>query len=317
MAQRSLGVTSRLSLLVSLVVSLVVSLALWPCGSRAIADEVAPPVPPPEAKQAFADGKTAYERGDFELALQQFQRAALIAPAPSLYYNIGMAYECLQRFEDSALAFERYLQIIEAPQTDDERTFQAQLRDRAIANHARAKKTINEAPPRPLIEPPPSRSTVVYVPYPRYVTPTPYPTPIPTFGPTPQQRLDTALRLRRSGIALTIIGGTFAIAGAGIVGWGVTDSDFGPLGSGYTFARAGVVIAGTALLLTGVPMLIPGIVYSVRGQGAVSRERKLMNGNGDGAAARKASYDLARPATQLLAGDTTTPWMFGSPTIRF
>ncbi len=301
MAKRPLGVTLMLLLVVL-------------CGSRAIADEAAPPVPPPEAKQAFSDGKAAYERGDYELALQQFQRAVLIAPAPSLYYNIGMAYERLQRFEDSALAFERYLQIVEAPQTDDERTFQAQLRERAASNHARAKKTLNEAPPRPLIEPPPSRSTVVYVPYPRYVTPTPYPASIPTFGPTSQQRLDTALRLRRSGIALTVIGGTFAIAGAAIIGWGVT-ADSGVLGSGYTFARAGAVIGGSALLLTGVPMLIPGIVYWVRGQGAVSRERKLMNG--EGAAARKASHDLARPPTLLLAGEATTQWMFSSPTIRF
>src|SRR4051812_33899733 len=67
----------------------------------------APTPPPPEAKKAFLDGKAAYERGEYELALQLFQRAALIAPAPSLYYNIGMAYERLQRYEDSAIAFEK------------------------------------------------------------------------------------------------------------------------------------------------------------------------------------------------------------------
>lgn len=301
----------------AVVASLVLSL-----GRPARAEDPAPAGPPPEAKKAFSDGKAAYERGDYEAALVQFQRAALIAPAPSLYYNIGMAYERLARFEDSALAFERYLQLVEAPQTDDERTFQTQLRERAVANHARAKHTLTEAPPRPLIEPPPSRTTVVYVQDPHYpppptpyVAPTPYPAMIPSFAPTPQQRLDTALRLRRSGIALTVIGGTFGIAGGGLIGWAVTASNLGVLGSGYTAARAGVLVGGTVLLLTGVPMLIPGIVYWARGQRDVGRARRAIDEQG--AAVRKASFDDARPPMPLVAGATPMPWIFGAPVIRF
>src|SRR6478752_6105048 len=106
--RRAQVVTSPLCLLLAVTVPLA---PLLPVGS-AQAQE-ANGGPPPEAKKAFLDGKAAYERGDYEQALQLFQRAALIAPAPSLYYNIGMAYERLMRFVDAAIAFEKYLQLID------------------------------------------------------------------------------------------------------------------------------------------------------------------------------------------------------------
>ncbi len=63
-----------------------------------------------EAKSAFADGRAAFERGDYERALQMFQRADVLAPAPSLSYNIGKTYEKLGRYKEAVKAFERYLE---------------------------------------------------------------------------------------------------------------------------------------------------------------------------------------------------------------
>ena len=126
--------------------ALLASLFLWLALAQpgiARAEDTPEAGPPPEAKKAFADGKAAFERGEYDNALQLFHRAALIAPAPSLYYNIGMAYERLARYEDSAIAFEKYLQLIEAPQTEEDRTFQANLRARATANRTRASRPVN------------------------------------------------------------------------------------------------------------------------------------------------------------------------------
>src|ERR1700747_3288737 len=90
-----------------------------------------------EAKAAFAAGKQAFERGEYEAALKQFQRANLLAPAPSLSYNIGKTYEALGRFNDAALAYERYLELAGTPQTDEDKQFQETLRARIQADKKR------------------------------------------------------------------------------------------------------------------------------------------------------------------------------------
>ncbi|HZS39646.1 MAG TPA: tetratricopeptide repeat protein, partial [Polyangia bacterium] len=61
------------------------------------------------AKAHFAAGKQAFERGEYETALAEFQQANAIAPAPSLLYNMGKTYEALGRYKDAAFAFDRYL----------------------------------------------------------------------------------------------------------------------------------------------------------------------------------------------------------------
>ena len=89
-----------------------------------------------DAKRAFSDGKAAFERGDYETALSNYQRANLILPAPNLYYNIGATYEQLGRYHEAALAFDKYFEMAGVPQTDDDRSFQASCgrAPRAIAS---------------------------------------------------------------------------------------------------------------------------------------------------------------------------------------
>ncbi len=288
--------------------------------SGAARADAAPPGPPPEAKKAFADGKAAFERGDYEAALQLFQRAILIAPAPSLYYNIGMAYERLSRYEDSAIAFEKYLELADAPQNEDEKTFQANLRARATANRDRAKRAATEPvgrPPAPLVEPPPAPPPVSpnqppraqYVPQPYGV----YPGARYVFTAPPlthQQRLDKATRHRNNGIALTIVGSVLTIGGAGATAWAATASAF----NADALSR-GLAIWGTTVpIIVGVPLLIPGAVAWGKWQGELDREKKRSD---DGAAARKAALDLGAPPVALTRGVGTSAVVLSTPAISF
>src|ERR1700690_2952877 len=81
-----------------------------------------------DAKIAFQAGKDAFERGDYENALQNFSRANQLVPAPSLQYNIGNCQERLAHYQDAAAAFERYLELAGPPSGDDEKNFQEKLR---------------------------------------------------------------------------------------------------------------------------------------------------------------------------------------------
>ena len=261
--------------------------------------------PPPEAKKAFADGKAAFERGDYETALQMFQRAMLIAPAPSLYYNIGVAYERLYRYEDSAIAFETYLREMDAPTTDEDRKFQADLRARAAANREKA-RTLPPPPRRIEPSPPPNAYPQAYpgYAYPTYVPPSAIYTPPPL---THRQKLEAARRHRNNGIALTVIGSIFVVTGC--ITTGLTA---GPLTVGDDSLVRGLAIwGGTIPLIAGVPILIPGVVALAKWQKELNAETKRPD---DGAGAAKAAIDLAAPPMPTSNGPAL---VLGTPPIRF
>ena len=44
-----------------------------------------------DARRYFEEGRTAYEAGNFEVAVRGFRRAYLLSPRPALLYNIGQA----------------------------------------------------------------------------------------------------------------------------------------------------------------------------------------------------------------------------------
>jgi tetratricopeptide (TPR) repeat protein len=225
--------------------------------------------PPPEAKKAFTDGKAAYERGDYDSALRLFQRAALIAPAPSLYYNIGMAYERLGRFEDSAIAFERYLELVETPNTDDERAFQNNLRSRAAANRARAHEPTRTAPATPLVEPSPLPG---YSRYPQYVYAPYLPSPAPPL--THRQKLDAARRHRNNGIALLSVGAALIGIGTGLTTWLAVAQPFDRSNSTGEIQYGLSMWGATFPLVVGVTFVIPGAVALARWQREYSLELK-------------------------------------------
>jgi tetratricopeptide (TPR) repeat protein len=265
--------------------------------------------PPPEAKQAFADGKAAFDRQDYALALQLFERAAMIAPAPSLYYNIGVADERLGRYQDSAFAFEKYLQLIDPPQNDQERTFQENLRARAAANRVRPSSPVVDPraaavgqAPMPYQPPPPGDGR-----YPRY-----YYVPVPV-GPPPLthlQKLDRDRRHRNNGIALLAVGGFFLAAGIAATAYVSTVSD-----DNVTIGL--LYWAATAPLIVGVTLAIPGAVALGKWQRELNLELKRPD---DGAAGARAALDLYAPPSfgappAVLA--LPTPGIFSVPVARF
>jgi tetratricopeptide (TPR) repeat protein len=132
----------------SQLVSLVFCLSAF-AASTARADNL------DEAKAAFSAGKEAYLKGDYERALGHFQRANLLAPAPSLSFNMGMTYEKLNRWEEAAAAFERYLEMAGEPQTDDDKKHQAEVRQRITDDRARAQGGGRPPQPPPPSQPPP------------------------------------------------------------------------------------------------------------------------------------------------------------------
>ena len=108
----------------------------------AVTASTARAAPIDDAKKAFAEGKEAFERGDYEAALNAYQRANTILPAPNLYYNIGATYERLGRYQEAALAFDKYFEMAGTPQTDEDKEFQEKLRVRLEIGRASCRERV-------------------------------------------------------------------------------------------------------------------------------------------------------------------------------
>lgn len=65
--------------------------------------------PKDQARQHYARGITAYEEGDFALALVEFQRAQAIAPDYRVLFNIGQVNLQLRRYAQGRAALRSYL----------------------------------------------------------------------------------------------------------------------------------------------------------------------------------------------------------------
>jgi tetratricopeptide (TPR) repeat protein len=207
-----------------------------------------------EAKAAFADGKAAFERGDYDRALQQFQRANLLAPAPSLSYNIGKTYEKMGRYRDAVMAFERYIELVGEPKDDEDKKFQEDLK-RRIEEDRKLPDRAASAPPPPPQEPPP-QPPPRYQPYQPYGYQQPY-VYTPSLVDSRAARLEAARRKRNGGITQLVVGVVFLSLGAGLM------ADASVRTRGYsTFSSTTIgssnSTAATAELLVGVPCIIIG-----------------------------------------------------------
>lgn len=227
---------------------------------------VAAPVaaaPIDDAKRAFSEGKVAFERGDYETALTSYQRANMILPAPNLYYNIGVTYERLGRFQEAALAFDKYFEMAGAPQNDEDRAFQAQLRtrtenDRKQQDLPQRTAQAPQAPPQQVIvqqRPPQWYGQPQYIPVPQ--------------GPPREVRLEQARARRARAIALIAIGG--ALCAGGIIATGYYGG-----ADGLDGASRGVgVWLGASAFIVGVTLWAPGassFVHASRDIKELSRE---------------------------------------------
>jgi tetratricopeptide (TPR) repeat protein len=233
-----------------------------------------------EARTAFNEGKAAFERGDYETALRAYQKANMILPAPNLYFNIGAVYEKLGRYQEAALAFDKYFELAGPPQTDDEREFQDKLHQRAGADRQRP-----DAAPAPTAPPPPPQRGYQQQPppppqrgypqQPQYqqpyyqqqgqyapqYAPQPYmPGPyLPPPSETREYKLERAQMHKRKAITLMAIGVPFTVGGI-ILSSYATEFDAVTQTPQY-----GVTLwAGLTLVVVGTTLWVPGAFSYVR-----------------------------------------------------
>jgi tetratricopeptide (TPR) repeat protein len=212
-----------------------------------------------DAKKAFAEGKAAFERGDYETALTAYQRANMILPAPNLYYNIGATYERLGRYQEAALAFDKYFEMAGAPGSDEEKEFQEKLRSRADVDRHRA-DVPRPVPSTPTTPPPGQPQPSVGAPQPQ---PAPYdrqPYYAAPFYANPQYSKETRLKEARArhtrAIVLMAIGVPMSAIGIGVLAWATTLTHLNEeWGYGFVGATFGIV---------GVTLWAPGAASFVR-----------------------------------------------------
>jgi tetratricopeptide (TPR) repeat protein len=208
-----------------------------------------------DAKKAFAEGKAAFERGDYEAALSAYQRANMILPAPNLYYNIGATYERLGRYQEAALAFDKYFEMAGAPTSDEDRDFQEKLHARAEADRKRPDLPSKPAAPQPTpgtAQMPPPENASPYYRQPYYAQPLYVPPQL-----SREQKLKEAKARRTRAIVLMAIGVPLTVAGIGVTSWAVTDSTIStPSEWGWAFVGITAAVVGVTLWAPGAASFV-------------------------------------------------------------
>ncbi len=90
------------------------------------ADDGAEAAAAPDARELFLRGQAAYERGDYEDAVEAWEAGYALDPRPLLQYNLGQAYERLGELPKAVGAFETYLENAD-PNDPNQQRARAQL----------------------------------------------------------------------------------------------------------------------------------------------------------------------------------------------
>ncbi len=117
-----------------------------------------------EAKKHFQIGTMSYDVGEYEQALQAFERARALKPLPGFLFNIGQCHRKLGRHDEAVRFFEQY--VAESPKAKNRAEVDALLAEErallAAAPPAEVKPSGNDvvAPTEPLApEVPPAQPT--------------------------------------------------------------------------------------------------------------------------------------------------------------
>lgn len=70
----------------------------------------APPSAEAEARAEVAEGKKAFDLGDFAHAIEHYERAYKLKPAPALLFNLGQGHRRAGNLERASFYFRRYLE---------------------------------------------------------------------------------------------------------------------------------------------------------------------------------------------------------------
>lgn len=110
-----------------------------------------PPARESEARALFEAGRTAYDNGHFEDALERFRESYELSGRAGLLFNVGAAAERLQRQDEALAAYEAYLEAQpDAPNAANVRARVDILR-RAIAERAQEPPEETGDDPGPMI----------------------------------------------------------------------------------------------------------------------------------------------------------------------
>jgi tetratricopeptide (TPR) repeat protein len=110
------------------------------------------------ARELYATGKAAYDRGEYQAAYDAFWQSYQLSHAPELLYNVASALQGLHRPRDAAEALRSFVRL---RPTDPDR-MQIEDRIHALDEEQRlfdlaARKNTVEPSPAPLILAPPAR----------------------------------------------------------------------------------------------------------------------------------------------------------------
>lgn len=150
-----------------------------------------------EARVAFERGRTAYDAGDFEAALEAFQRAHALTGNAEILYNVGTVADRLRRDSLALEAYEGYLAAY--PAAPDRAHVEARI---AAIRAARVEPVVVVTP-----EPEPSTPEPAM---PEPARPAPRPLPPPS---------------NDAGYALLTTGAVLAVAGAALMITAAVETD--------------------------------------------------------------------------------------------
>ena len=96
-------------------------------------------------REYFEQGRTAFDRADYETALVYFRRAYQLSARSELQYNIGIAAARLQREEEALRAFQSYLEETDQPTRAAEVRERIDALERSLAERRATELALKEA----------------------------------------------------------------------------------------------------------------------------------------------------------------------------
>ncbi|MBK6848792.1 MAG: tetratricopeptide repeat protein [Proteobacteria bacterium] len=163
------------------------------------------------AEQLFRLGRTYYDQGDYDKALDAFEQSYVLSQKPPLLHNIAKCQESLGRLEAAITSYERFLKTV----GQRDATIEARIRNlktRVAAQRASAAALATPpvaVPPAPVAQPKPSPAPVAAAtpapPASAAVGVAPSAPPL-TAPPTPQARANRAVSAPTAAFAMAQAG---------------------------------------------------------------------------------------------------------------
>jgi hypothetical protein len=166
-----------------------------------------------EAKAHFEAGAHAYDEGNYELALHEFEKSHALSLSPALYFNMAACEEHRHRLQAAAILLRQYL--IENPAAQDRSKIEARI-VRLETEDEQARR------PREVVVPPPA--------------------PTPPLGGSVQRR-------RPYGWVALAASAALAVGAAAVGGWAL--ADYGTLKNSCGTTNAGCSASQIDAMRTG------------------------------------------------------------------